>query len=48
MGYGAPATMYPTLDPAAERQALQAQEGALQADLDLIRKRLAAVEQDGG
>ena len=48
MGYGAPATVYPTLDPAAERQALRAQEGALQADLDLIRKHLAAVEQDAG
>jgi len=48
MGYGAPATAYPRLDPAAEKETLRAQADALQSDLDLINKRLAALEEDAG
>jgi len=42
----APAFAYPRLDPAAERQALQAQAAVLQSDLDRIHERLAAFAED--
>jgi len=46
--FGAPVSSCPRPDPAAERQALQAQADALQSDLNLINKRLAALEEDAG
>ena len=46
MRFGAHAAPYPKLDPEAEKQALRAQEEALQSDLDFIRKRLAEFEGD--
>lgn len=42
---GSPSSAYPRLDPAWERQVLQAQAETLQADLDAVQKRLAKVEK---
>jgi len=44
--FGASMAAYPRLDPAAERQTLQAQAEALQSDLARINERLTVLEQD--
>ncbi len=46
--FGAPLPASPPLDRAAERQTLRAQAEALQSDLALISRRLAALEEDAG
>jgi hypothetical protein len=48
MRFETPVSACPPLDPVAERQTLRAQAEALQSDLALINRRLAALEEDAG
>jgi len=46
--YGAPYPVpYQKPDPELEKQALKSQADALQSELDLIKKRLSDIEDDG-